>query len=480
MKIKEFLKFYLALEIFVVCASCSAFAEVGDGKLKLQSAKSQTAYELKVADDSRVLVKPKVAKPKIIAPKKEYIVNSKLKSNDNLNKYIKSSLDNSPDIKEREANLEESQYLYKQSYLGVLPSVTARAGIGSQYFGSPAVKSRKFGAEDVSVDIHQNIFGEGNLTEVKISRSVLNSKAKELEQIQNLITLSTVEAYLNIIRYELIADIQKESIESHQSILAKTRLRLKAGLMRASDLYLTEARTISSRSNLTTTNSQLQRSKNLLFRYSQIDLEGKLIDIDVPHNLPKDFDSAWSDVMEHNPIIKAKYHEIKTSDYSRKKDLLTLYPSVSVDLSASKTYDNAGIQGINQDLSAMLNMKYDFNFGSNYYRNFAAKSRLKLRRYEYKKSQSDIYQNLSSLYSDYKEVNDRIIFLKGNRDFLAKVVDKHNKEFTAGFRGLFDLLNTKSEFFNADIQYINAVYDGKILAYTILANTGKLLTYFDH
>lgn len=466
MKIKEF----LILVACVGCTSYSAFAEVNSENLKLQ-----TAYELKVVDDSKVITKSKIA-----APKKEYITSSKLKSNKTLEKYIQASLDNSPDIKEREANLEESQHLFKQSYLGILPSVTARAGIGSQYSGSPAVKSRKFGAEDVSVDIHQNIFGEGNLTEMKITRSVLNSKAKELEQIQNLITLSTIEAYLNIIRYELIADIQKESIESHKSILAKTRLRLKAGLMRASDLYLTEARNISAKSNLTTTNSQLKRSKHLLYRYSQIEVDGKLKDIDSPTNLPKDFDAAWSEVMEHNPIIRAKYHEIKTSDYSRKKDLLTLYPSVSLDLSASKTYDNAGVQGINQDLSAMLNMKYDFNFGSNYYRNFAAKSRLKLRRYEYKKSQSDIYQNLSSLYTDYKEVNDRIEFLKGNRDFLAKVVEKHNKEFTAGFRSLFELLNTKSEYFNADIQYINAVYDGKILAFTILANTGKLLTYFNH
>lgn len=408
-------------------------------------------------------------------------VDLKLKSkiNPELDKYITSSIKNSPDIHERNASLIESKYLVKESYAGIFPNIVAKAGLGSQYSASPAVENRRYQAEELSLDVHQNIFGEGNITEVQINKSVLRSKIKELEQIHNLITLSTIEAYLNVVRFDLIADIQKQSIDSHNDILAKTKIRLKAGLMRASDLFLTEARTVSAKSNLTTTNSQLKRARHTLYRYSKIKPNGKLSDVAFPQYIPKTFEEAWKDVMRYNPIIGAKYHEVKTSKYSRKKELLALYPSVSVDLSAGKTFDTAGAQGVEQDLSAMVNMKYEFNFGRKFYKDAAAKSRVQLRRAEYQKSKSDIYQNLSSLYSDYKEINERIAFLKGNRDFLESVVEKHKKEFDAGFRGLFDLLNTKSEFFNADIQYINAVYDGRILGYTILANTGRLLTYFD-
>jgi adhesin transport system outer membrane protein len=249
--------------------------------------------------------------------------------------------------------------------------------------------------------------------------------------------------------------------------------------MRASDLYLTQARTASAKSNLTVTKSQLARAKNLMYRYSLIDVDNELADVEAPKDLPKGFEGAWEQVLEHNPIIKAKHHEIKTSDYIRRKELLGLYPSVSVDLAASKTFDTAGVQGIEEDLSAMLNMKYEFNFGGRFYKAAASKSRAQLRRSEYQKSRADIYNNLSSLYTDYQEINDRIIFLKGNRDYLEEVIKKHKKEFQAGFRSLFDLLNTKNEFFNADIQYVNAIYDRKILAYTILANTGKLLMYFN-
>lgn len=421
----------------------------------------------------------KILKDEPVIRKVEYI--KTLKTSDvELRKLIDAALSVSPDIQEKSFNKEESENLVKQSYSSVLPVVTANAGTGNEYTDSPGNESKKLDTQELSLGVHQNIFGEGHVADIKINKSVVDSKIQELEQIKNLITLATIESYLNIVRYSTIAKIQKDSIESHNDTLERTRVRLDAGLMRASDLLLTEARTASAKSNLAATNSQLERARNLLYRYSNIDVrDHELTDVDLPQNLPKDFTTAWDEVLKENPIIKAKYHEIKTSDYITQKEKLALYPSVSLDLLARKTFDSDGIVGAQEDLSAMVNVKYQFSFGTEFYKTAVAGSRLRLKRAEYQKSKSDIYQNLGSLYSDYKEISDRIEFLKSNRDNLEDVVEKHKKEFEAGFRSLFDLLNTKNEFFNADIQYINAVYDRKILAYTILANTGNLLKYFD-
>ena len=396
----------------------------------------------------------------------------------NINYYIDEALANSPDVQERLANKSESKYLVKQSYSGVLPFITARAGVGAQHSESPNIEDRNLNAEEYSVDLHQNIFGEGRITDVKINKSVLNSKTYELEQIRNLITLSTIEAYLNTLRYSAIEKIQQDSIAYHMDTLSKTKARLDAGLIRASDLYLTQARTANAKSNLYVTKSQLQKSKNSLYRYSTVSVEGELQDFDLPNDLPKNFDEAWSFTMESSPIIKAKFHEIKTSEYIRKKESIALYPSLSADLAAQKTSDSSGIIGKEKDLSAMLNLRYSFNFGSQYYKTSAAKSKIKSARSSHDKSKNEVYKSLSDSYNDYAQINERIEFLKQNRDFLQQTVGKHQKEFDSGFRPLLDLLNTKSEFFNAEVQYVNALYDRKILAYTILANIGNLLTHF--
>ncbi|MFT6346438.1 MAG: adhesin transport system outer membrane protein [Myxococcota bacterium] len=396
--------------------------------------------------------------------------------------YINKALIYSPDIKERISNREESYNLLKQSLMNTLPVITASAGIGSQY-SNPATStvSSRYGTEKLSVNLHQNIFGEGKITDVKMNKSIIRSSDEELDQIKNLISLFTIEAYLNVIRYKITLEIQEESIAAHELVAIQTKSRLDAGISRLSDWSLAKGRLASEKASLSSTKSRLQRSYAILFRHTGLNIKGDLTDIRVSFSniIPRNFDEAWKIAIEKNSNLKAKFHEIATAKHAKTKDLLNLYPSLSIDASATKNYDSDGIQGVDEDLSAMLNMKYTFNFGSRIYKHRSAASRVKLKKYEYKKLQSDVYQNLSSLYSDYENLSTEILFMEASRDHLNKVVINHEREFLAGFRGLFDLLNTKSEYFDSRIQYINAMYDKKIIAFNILANTGLLLNYFE-
>lgn len=442
---------------------------------------TQTTPPLPISTTSQnTKIKPAVIKDSTSfpAPKDPLVADAPMSEFNNINYFIDEALKNSPDIGESTANRVESSKLVTQSYLSVLPVITARAGTGRQYYDTPANDQKTYNAEELSANLHQNIFGEGRISDVKINKSVLNSKIYELEQVRNLIVLSTIESYFNVLRYEAIAKIQQGSFDYHNDTLGKTKARLDAGLMRVSDLYLVEARTANSRASLSDTKSQLAKSKNLLYRYSGVRVEGQLQDFDMPGDVPRNFDEAWEIASQSSPIIKAKYHETKTGEFVRKKELIKLYPSISADLSAQKNHDANGIEGDEENLSAMLNLTYSFNFGSQAYAASAAKSRAQSIKYSYEKSKSDVYQSLSSLYSGYDEINNKVEILKLNSDFLTQTVGKNQQEYDAGFRSLLDLLNTRNELFSSQIQYINATYDRKILAYSILANTGQLLTHF--
>jgi adhesin transport system outer membrane protein len=396
--------------------------------------------------------------------------------------YINKALIYSPDIKERIASREENYNLLKQSHMSTLPVITASAGVGSQY-RNPATStvSSRYGTERLSVNLHQNIFGEGNITDIKMNKSIMRSSDEELDQIKNLISLFIIEAYLNVIRYKITLEIQEESVAAHEIVARQTKSRLDAGLSRLSDWSLAQGRLASEKAGLSSTKSRLQSSYAILFRHTGLNTKGNLTDIRVYFSdiIPSNFEEAWKIAIEKNSNLKAKFHEIATAKHAKTKDLLNLYPSLSIDASATKNYDSDGIQGIDEDLSAMLNMKYTFNFGSRIYKHKSAASRVKLKKYEYEKLQSDVYQNLSILYSDYENLSTEILFMEASRDYLNKVVVNHEREFLAGFRGLFDLLNTKSEYFDSRIQCINAMYDKKIIAFNILANTGLLLNYFE-
>ncbi|MFT6077512.1 MAG: outer membrane protein TolC, partial [Rickettsiales bacterium] len=153
--------------------------------------------------------------------------------------YINKALIYSPDIKERISNREESYNLLKQSLMNTLPVITASAGIGSQY-SNPATStvSSRYGTEKLSVNLHQNIFGEGKITDVKMNKSIIRSSDEELDQIKNLISLFTIEAYLNVIRYKITLEIQEESIAAHELVAIQTKSRLDAGISRLSDWSL--------------------------------------------------------------------------------------------------------------------------------------------------------------------------------------------------------------------------------------------------
>jgi DNA-binding protein YbaB len=193
--------------LFELAPDSSSFASQPLATIKLKKKeKSGTVKTQKSQLKKDDVLEKEVVKVKL---KEETVKAEPKEKTSQLDKYIHASLLNSPDIKERDANKSESESLLKESYLGILPFIVARAGTGTQYRDTKTTEGLSFGADDLSVDLHQNIFGEGKITDIKINKSILKSKTEELEQIKNLIALSTIEAYFNIVRYSKVAKIQR-------------------------------------------------------------------------------------------------------------------------------------------------------------------------------------------------------------------------------------------------------------------------------
>ena len=154
------------------------------------------------------------------------------------------------------------------------------------------------------------------------------------------------------------------------------------------------------------------------------------------------------------------------------------YPRFDLELGARYGDDLDGTEGRDDDMTAMLRMRYNLFAGGKDKARSAQTARLineakEVRNNTYRQ----VVESMRLSWAAYEATQQQLTYLENYVTASEKTRGAYAKQFNLGKRTLLDLLDTENELFEARRARVNAWHDNQLAQYRILVAMGKLKEY---
>jgi len=399
-----------------------------------------------------------------------------------LNEVVASAVLNNPQVQSvmnaRNAVFEE----VKQAKGGYLPQIDIGAGVGYE-------KTKNFPGDDTelkrteaNLSLNQMLFdGFRTSSEVERQSSRLESTNQRLREIAEETALQTASSYLEILKRESLLEQAKNTLLTHVRIFDQIKRRSDQGVGTLASIQQAEGRLALAEVNVLSAENNLLDAKSayrrIVGQYPDTELDDPTIEESwIPASLEQAIDRAY----KKHPTLKLAKADVNSAlaQYDAARSLM--YPTLNLEVDRTWNDNIDGVEGRNEDLTAMIRMRY------NIYNGGADKARIRQTRHQINEArniQSDAarqtLQSLDLSWNAYQILGRQLDFLEQHVSSTERTRDSYLKQFNIGQRSLLDLLDTENEVFSSQNALNEAIYDHMLAQYRLLAGTGELLDVLD-
>lgn len=385
-----------------------------------------------------------------------------------------------PIIQERLKNYRATRQDISIADSGYMPTVDIVGGVGWKTQGhvNSDIAEADFDTYNSAIIIKQNLFnGFDTLYSVAYEKARVVSSAYDYIEKTDDVTLQTTKAYLDLLRANELYNTSKENVANNELIYAKVYELYVSGVAAKSELDKIQSSLALSRSNLTVKRNNLVDARfdfhRMLGRNVSVE---SLVRPDFTSRLPHSRVRAMQFALEHNPSLMVSRFNIKSAQKRYKQTRANYYPSV--DLEASQNYSNNWQTSTSPDdrFEVMLNVSYNLYKGG---RDSSIKQKnISLVNQEIEKQRElkrELIHSMGVSWSAYEITKVQLDDLYKFQSFSFSTLELYQEEYELGQRSLLDLLAAQNDFFNAQMQIINAEYDRLFAKYRILDAMGVLV-----
>lgn len=365
-----------------------------------------------------------------------------------------------------------------------LPSVDMRADTGYEHSDDPATRggldsndTENLWRKEISLTLTQMLFdGWESKYEVERQKARVSSAARRVRETAELVGLSIVESYLEVLRQRQLLVIARQNVADHISILDQIQDGVDAGRSTQADLEQANARLAAAKAGESQTRQAL-RNAEAQYRADVGDAPGQLNMPVVPYDvLSPNVDEEVEKTLAYSPTLKIFAADVEVAYAEALKTRSTFYPQLDFQLNGRTGHDVNGVRGRDTSASALLVMNW------NLYRGGAdmARSREFLHRQEQAKEEraraarqveTDVRQTWASMVS----AGERAREFAAQADANTEVVKAYKDQFNLDRRTLLDVLDAQNELFVSRSNTINAEFLEIFAIYRLAALKGSLL-----
>ena len=411
---------------------------------------------------------------------------------ESMRQAVQRTLDENPEIQEaRSVRLAYEQEI-DQAKANYLPKIDVSAGYGLERANTPFTRGfgganqrggvNQFGRTESSVQFRQMIF-DGFETPHEVDRFTFKTDAQAYRVFgrSEIIGLQASQAYIEMLRNQTLLDLAQKNLETHRSIYKQIRLRTERGVGRRSDLDQATGRLANAESNFFAQQGNLQDAETSYYRVIGV-LPKMLEEAPSPSkkngDIPPSLDDAIELALANHPTLKEAESDIKESKAQHETASAPFYPRVDFEVSYDNNDDTGGIRGVNEDLTAMVRVRYNlFNGGRDLARRRQTAHEIAQAKNIRDNTYRQVMESVRLSWVAYQTLNTQMAFFESHRDSSIKTLEAYKRQFNIGQRTLMDLLDTTNEVYLASIAYADAKYSELTARYRILAGMGKLNQY---
>lgn len=409
-----------------------------------------------------------------------------------LKEAIQLTLDENPEVQEARSTRLVYEQEIDQASANYLPTLDVSAGYGFEQANTPFTRStaiaggggpvKQFGRTESSVSLRQMIFdGFGTPHEVDRFTAKTNAQAYTVFGRSEMIGLQGVQYYIGVLRQKALLDLARNNLEMHKGFYDQIKLRTEQGVGRQSDLDQATGRLANAESNLKAEEGNLRDAESNFYRVIGVipkDLSEAPVPGQVKGQIPENMEKVVELAIANHPLLKAADSDIDEAIAQHDTASAPFYPQVYFEADYDHNDDVAGVKGINEDLTAMVRVKYNlFNGGKDTARMRETAHGMAQAKNIRDNTYRQVIESIRLAWVAYQTLSNQMEFFKSHRDSTYKTLDAYKRQFNIGQRTLLDLLDTTNEAYQADLSYTDAKYNELAARYRILAGMGGLNEY---
>jgi len=364
-----------------------------------------------------------------------------------------------------------------------LPSVDLNGDVGYEYSEDPA--TRAGGGDDdetlfryeTGLTLTQMLFdGFDAKYEVERQKARVTSSAHRVRETAELVGLSIVEAYLEVLRQRELLVIARKNVADHISIMDQIEQGVSGGRSTQADAEQAKARLAQARATESSTRQSLRNAESN-YRTEVGDEPGQLTLPNTPYDvLAEDVNREVEKTLAYSPTLDIFESDIEVAYAESKQTKSTFYPQVDLQLNGRQGHNLGGVEGRDRSATALVVMNW------NLYRGGAdmARSREFIHRHQQTKEaraeagravENDVRQTWAAMTAAGEQARQ----FAAQADANVEVVKAYNDQFSLNRRTLLDVLDAQNELFVSRSNTVNSEFLEMLAVYRLLALKGALL-----
>lgn len=400
-----------------------------------------------------------------------------------LEEVVTQGLSDNPDV-QRTINARNAVYQeVRQAKAGYLPTVEVTAGFGYEWTNNTT--TRASGNGDVELDrgeaglsIRQMIF-DGYATSSEVSRQQARaiSADKRLIETAESYALDAARSYIELNRRNTLLQQAKETLFNHVKIYDRIKRRSESGLGALASIQQAEGRLALAEVNVLAAENNMLDAKANFERVTgqqapEVMIYPELLNVTIPSTL----DEATQAALSNHPTLQVAEADALAAVAQYDAAKRNYYPRV--DFEVDRTWNNNldGVDGFNEDLTAMFRMRYNlYNGGADQARVRQTQHQIEEAKAIQNNSQRDVLQSIELSWNAHSILSRQLPHLEQHVASSQKTRNSYLKQFNIGQRSLLDLLDTENEVFSSKNDLTNALHDHLSAQYRVMNGMGVLL-----
>lgn len=400
-----------------------------------------------------------------------------------LEQAVAFTLDSNPSLRVMFNRYKASQEQIAIAKGGYLPTLEVDAGVGPEHTNSPSLRADgeddgvNYIRSEIGLTFRQMLF-QGYAVQSDVARTTAESRAERyalLAEAENT-ALNVVEVYLDVLEAEQILELSQLNFDMHMDIHQQIRQRTESGVGTSTDLSQINARVALARTNMISAENNLRDSQSQFYSLVNQWPESLVAPVADADMVPTSKDEALEKGQQANPTLLSAQYDIQAAEAQYKNSKSGDYPSVSFEIDARRTNDGDGIEGYQNDLAAMIRVRWSLFDGG---RDSAGVRDAAYQMAEAKdindRAHRQLQEGVDLAWNAYDFLNTQLTYIRQHVEAAYSTKEAYRKQFDIGKRSLLDLLDTENELFEARSSYISVNTQYQLAKYRLLNASGQLL-----
>jgi adhesin transport system outer membrane protein len=385
-----------------------------------------------------------------------------------------------------EVLVESNQYLSRleelgQARSGYRPSIDLNAAAGYELTDNNTTRAsgedyRSLTRKEASLTLSQMLFdGFATQSEVERQNARVEAQKRALESATEELGLKAVDTYIKVLLHRNLMALSSENLQAHARIYDQVELRSNSGVGRNSDLAQITGRRASASANMLSDEVNLKDAEtNFLRVVGLLPKSLQPIDSDID-TLPVTQDEAIQLALENHPTLKSANADVTAAMAQYQASKSVHYPRLDLEVGARYGDDLDGVEGRDDDLTAMLRLRYNlFAGGKDRARNKQNAHLVNEAKAIRNNTYRQIVESIRLSWAAYDVTQKQLVFQNQHVIASEKTRDAYAKQFNLGKRSLLDLLDSENELYEAKRDKTKTRYDHQFSQYRLLVGLNKL------